>query len=159
MSKVLSNFVSTASKVSGNIKNISRTLVVGYKFYLFIGPVNLAFNKISGIENNYEYMAVQQGGVNDRLVMLKKPIDQPSRMILEDGGVSISITNMKLYFNSTPKEILIMMCNSVGEILNIAEVHNAVVSKVSLGPFDANRSEVAVNNIEMLYAGFSRLPV
>ena len=145
------------SMESQNISDLARNMIVGYKFYVFIGHISLAFNRVSGIEKTYNYRPLQEGGVNDSLTFLSAPIEQPSTLIFEDGGMRISIIDMKMYFNSTPKEILVLLCSASGEIKNIIAVHNAVVSKISVDNLDAESSRLIVNNIEMTYTGFSRL--
>ena len=145
--------------ISNNINNLANNLVVGYKFYVFVDVVKLAFNKISTVEKYYDYQPVQQGGVNDSLTFLRKPLEQSSKIVFEDGGMTVSVVNMKLCFDDEPKEILILPCSADGMVRGVIAVHNAVVSKVSLGQFDAERSELLVNSIEMMHTGFSRLTI
>ncbi|MBP0979354.1 MAG: phage tail protein [Oscillospiraceae bacterium] len=145
------------SAESQNISDLARNLIVGYKFYVFIGSISLAFNRVSGIERTYNYHPLQEGGVNNSLTFLSSPIEQPSTLVFEDGGMRISIAEMKVYFNSYPKEILVLLCSDSGEIKNVIAIHNAVVSKISIGNLDAEASKLVVNNIEMKYTGFSRL--
>ena len=147
----------TSGMLSRNISDLANRLVVGYKFYVFIDAIQLAFNRISTIEECYDYQTLQQGGDNNSLVFLRKPLEQPSRLVFEDGGMTISSINMKLCFNDEPKEILILLCSADGTVRSGIAIHNAVVSKVSLGQFDAERSELIVNSIEMLHSGFSRV--
>ncbi len=149
---------STDSVVSANISDLASKLVVGYKFYVFIDVVELAFNKVSAIEKYYDYQTVQQGGANDELFFLRKPLEQPSKLVFEDGGMTTSVVNMKLCFNDEPKEILVLLCSADGTVRDVITIKNAVVSKVSLGSLDAERSELVVNSIEVMHSGFSRAP-
>lgn len=157
---ILSEAVSSgASGLTRNISNLANNLVVGYKFYVFIGPISLAFNKVSGIETVHNYEPLQVGGINDSLTFLKKPLSQHSTIMFEDGGIRISVANMKLCFNSSPKEVLVLLCTASGKVTDLIAINNAVVSKVNIGELDAEKSGLAVNNIEMIYTSFSRIPL
>lgn len=143
--------------ISQNISDLSTNLIVGYKFYVFIGPISLAFNRVSGIENTYNYRHLQEGGVNDSLIFLQEPVNQPSTLVFEDGGMQVSLVNMKLCFDSSPKEVLVLLCTASGDIKNIIAVQNAVISKVDIENIDAEESKLVVNKISMIYTGFSRI--
>ena len=140
-----------------NITDLSNDIVIGYKFYVFVGAVSLAFNKISGIEEKTNYQTVQEGGVNNKLTFLTAPIDQPSTLVLEDGGLIISLVSMKLCFGSGPKDVIILLCNPGGSINNVLMIKDAVVSRVSISDLSADESKVVVNSIEMSYTGFTRI--
>ncbi len=157
---ILSGAISSGvSKLTSNISDLANNLVVGYKFYVFIGAFSFAFNKVSGIETVYNYEPLQVGGVNDSLKFLKKQLLQPSTIVFEDGGMKISAANMKLCFNGSPKEILVLLCTTSGKITNVIAVHNAVISKINIGELDAERSSLVVHSIEMFYTSFSRIPL
>lgn len=159
MSNILSSISnSIASLLSKNVSDLANNLVIGYKFYVFIGPLSLAFNKISGIEQNYNYETIQEGGVNDRVTLVPGIIQQPSTLHLENGGMTISVLEMTQCFNSSPKEVLILLCTASGKITNVIDIDDAVVSKVSIGDLDANDSSVVITNIEMSYTGMTRIP-
>ena len=147
-----------AKSVTGsNISDLGNNLIVGYKFYVFIGPIGLGFNRVSGIERTYNYQPLQVGGVNDKLKLLRRPIEQASTLILEDGGMQISAAKMKLYFEGGPRDILILLCTSSGKIKDVIVISEAVISKVNISTLDAQDSRLIVNTIEMTYTNFTRM--
>ena len=158
---ILSNFGSSALTglagiLSKDISSLASNLIIGYKFYVFIDSVSLAFNKVDGIEQSFNYQTVQEGGLNDQMHFLPSALDNFSTLRFEDGGMTISLDKMQKCFNSVPKEILVLLCTSTGKVVNVVIIHNAVIAKIGIGQLDANSSLVAVNNIDMNYTGFSR---
>lgn len=159
---MLKNIASKAiSGLSGlfteDIYSLANGLIVGYKFYVFIGAVSLAFNKVSGIEQTYNYQTLQEGGVNNKLNFLQRPLESPSTIVFQDGGMTISAAKMKECFDTLPKEVLVLLCTASGKIKNVIIVKNAVISRVNIGQLDAGQSELVVSDIEMMYTGFSRI--
>lgn len=146
-----------AAMSSQNISDLAKNMVVGYKFYVFIDAANLAFNRIEGIEQNFNYQTVQEGGLNEQIHFLPLGLENFSTLRFEEGGMLISEDIMKRCFNSVPKEILVLLCTREGKVVNIIVVHNVVISKIGIGPLDANNSAVVVNSMELNYTGFSRI--
>lgn len=136
-----------------------RNLVIGYKFYVFVNELSFAFNKVSEMERTYEYLPLQEGGINSQLRLLRKPVSQPSTMTFQEGGMATTEKKIKEVFNSTPKEILVLLCSSQGKIQQAIAVHNAVLSKIKVSELDAQSSQLVVNTLEVMYTGVTRLPM
>lgn len=121
----------------------------------------LSFAEVSGLNIEYEPVTYKHGL---SFVMGNKIIPgmrQPTRVTMKRGVVKsndflqswIHSTYTDPFFTSAKRDILIDLCNEVGEPVIRWTVQGALPIKLEAPTFDANTNEVAIETIEFIAHG------
>jgi len=60
--------------------------LAAYTFRVFLGTVPFGFSKVSGLSREAETTIYQEGGINDRVHVLRGPVKNPGTLRLERGA-------------------------------------------------------------------------
>ena len=136
--------------------NLQPEPVPGYKFQVFINNIRLGFSRVTNIEESIETEPFQEGGVNDRVYSLRRPISAERTLVFERGLADRSLVTdlLTLRFavgQRIPQDILILVGGRSGAIATLYQVHGAVVKKWSVNDLDAMNSQVLIERFEVAY--------
>ena len=150
--------------IGSTLLNLRPEPVPGYKFQVFINNIRMGFSKVTNIEESIETEPLQEGGVNDRVYSLRKPVSTERSLVFERGMGSrgLVMTMLTLRFavgQRIPQDILILVCDRTGTITHIYQVHGAVVKKCSVSDLDAMNSEVLIERFEIAYETLESCPI
>ena len=73
--------------------NLQPEPVPGYKFQVFINNIRLGFSRVTNIEESIETEPFQEGGVNDRVYSLRRPISAERTLVFERGLACLLYTS------------------------------------------------------------------
>jgi len=59
--------------------------LAAYSFHIWLGDMSFGFSKVSGLSREAETTVYQEGGVNDRVHVLRGPVKNPGTLRLERG--------------------------------------------------------------------------
>lgn len=60
--------------------------LAAYTFHVWLGTLPFGFSKVSGLSREAETTVYQEGGVNDRVHVLRGPVKNPGTLRLERGA-------------------------------------------------------------------------
>ena len=60
--------------------------LAAYTFRVFLGVMEFGFSKVSGLGREAETTVYQEGGVNDRVHVLRAPVKTPGTLRMERGA-------------------------------------------------------------------------
>ena len=139
-------------------------LAVGHNFRVFIGSLEIAFSKISGIEQSLEVQEIQEGG-NPRAVFLYAPKRNAGRLKFEHGTGRLNKASkaFNAAFNMQTVEgafrgsgIILAIRN--GEIARAYEYRRAIPVSWSLSGFDAETGSLLIDTVELMHNGIYEIP-
>ncbi|SEL38222.1 conserved hypothetical phage tail region protein [Roseateles sp. YR242] len=123
-----------------------------------------AFQEISGLGAEMETEAVVEGGRNDYVHFLPKPVKHP-RLVLKRGMADKtsawvnwckSTLEVGLAKKIRPRVLRIVLMDREGQIIRQWSVTNAYPVKWEVDPFNSQRNELAMERIELVYASSMR---
>lgn len=128
----------------------------------FSGAVSIedtAFQEVSGLESTMDVETVVEGGVNSFVHRLPKPVKQGTlklkrAVVRRDNGlVDWCQSVLQGDFAETIKtmSLKIKVLDVEGTPIREWGVTNAYPTKMSIGAFDAMKSELAIETIELAY--------
>lgn len=124
----------------------------GYNFMVFLGPVELPCSKVSGIMSIKDTETIAEGGVDNRVYTLDATPSTEKILILERGA-SLSVTADYIlqpgYRFST--DILVFVLDIYKVPRWLYTFTGGYVKKVSYTDFDAMRSEIVIEKMEIAY--------
>lgn len=127
-------------------------LTKGYNFLVFVEDTKIAFSKISSIERSVEFESFTEGGMNGRVYSLSKPFTQEKTMVFE-RGVLLKEDAKKSFAagQRIKKEVAIYIVNEQNKNQKAYFLSGCVVKKSTIGEFDASRSDVMIEKLEIVY--------
>lgn len=132
--------------------------MVGNKFTVAIGPINISFSKVRNISKDIQFEVLQEGGVNDHAHILQKPYTSPHKLIFEKG-VSDTSTLSKLTPLLVGKKLpyygTITIKNSMGETAGSYSFTEPIILKWSIGELDALGNKVLIESLEIAHSGIT----
>lgn len=127
-------------------------------------PLDIRFQKVSGLSSKTEVQSVHQGGDNDSIYSL--PIKTTyDNLILEKGrtrstmNFSIAINDMFFFYTFKPINILITAVNPKGIALSAWMVLDASPVRWSASDLDANSNEVIIDTLELTYRSLKSISI
>lgn len=130
--------------------------IPGYKFKVFIYGISMGFTRITNLENSIETEALQEGGVNDRVYSLVRPVSVERTLVLE-GGVTANpvdqLIQSQLFHlgRRIYTDVIITVHDRNGSVGKMFIVHGAVVKKISFDGFDAMSGQPMIARYELTY--------
>lgn len=127
-----------------------------YKFKVYLQLMCLGFSKITNIEESVETEALQEGGVNDRVYSLTKPVAAEKTLVMERGVanrglLTAGLSSQLAVGHRIHTDILITAHNQDGTVGKIFEVHGAYVKKISYSGLDAMSDQIMIESFELCY--------
>lgn len=138
------------------IVNLHPEPIPVYKFKVYLQMMCLGFSKITNLEESVETEALQEGGVNDRVYSLTKPVTTEKTLLMERGvafrgALNALLTTQMAVGQRIHTDILITAHKRDGALGKIFQVHGAVVKKLSYSPLDAASGEALIETFELAY--------
>ncbi len=132
-------------------------LATGHRFLLCLGSFTISCAKISGIESEVSVDTINEGGVNDRMIVLNTPKKKTGRLIIEHGigrlnKLNDAMTNADTLGKHLSVPGMILVFSPKGDKVVRAYGYNSPVPvKWSVTEFDAKNSSIIIDKIEIMY--------
>ncbi|MCT8343811.1 phage tail protein [Photorhabdus kleinii] len=134
---------------------VSHRFIASFLFNNIPSPLDIAFQRISGLSRELQTSQHSQGGENARNVWLAEKIQHGSLML--ERGV-MTVTPLTLVFDRVLRgekavyaDVVIMLLNENALPVASWTLSNALPVRWSTGDFDANSNTVLVNSLELRY--------
>ncbi|KGM28972.1 phage tail protein [Photorhabdus luminescens] len=129
--------------------------IASFLFNNIPSPLDIAFQRISGLSRELQTTQHSQGGENARNTWLAEKIQHGSLML--ERGV-MTVTPLTLVFDRVLRgekavyaDVVIMLLNENSLPVASWTLSNALPVRWSTGDFDANSNTVLVNSLELRY--------
>ncbi|MEK9495795.1 phage tail protein [Photorhabdus sp. P32] len=134
---------------------VSHRFIASFLFNNIPSPLDIAFQRISGLSRELQTSQYSQGGENARNTWLAEKIQHGS-LVLERGVMTV--TPLTLVFDRVLRgekavyaDVVIMLLNENSLPVASWTLSNALPVRWSTGDFDANSNTVLVNSLELRY--------
>ncbi|ETS29960.1 phage tail protein [Photorhabdus temperata] len=134
---------------------VSHRFITSFLFNNIPSPLDIAFQRISGLSRELQTSQHSQGGENARNTWLAEKIQHGSLML--ERGV-MTVTPLTLVFDRVLRgekavyaDVVIMLLNENSLPVASWTLSNALPVRWSTGDFDANSNTVLVNSLELRY--------
>ncbi|MCW7549165.1 phage tail protein [Photorhabdus sp. APURE] len=134
---------------------VSHRFIASFLFNNIPSPLDIAFQRISGLSRELQTTQHSQGGENARNTWLAEKIQHGS-LVLERGVMTV--TPLTLVFDRVLRgekavyaDVVIMLLNEHSLPVASWTLSNALPVRWSTGDFDANSNTVLVNSLELRY--------
>ncbi|WP_118985800.1 phage tail protein [Photorhabdus sp. CRCIA-P01] len=134
---------------------VSHRFIASFLFNNIPSPLDIAFQRISGLSRELQTSQHSQGGENARNTWLAEKIQHGS-LVLERGVMTV--TPLTLVFDRVLRgekavyaDVVIMLLNEHSLPVASWTLSNALPVRWSTGDFDANSNTVLVNSLELRY--------
>ena len=124
----------------------------GYNFIVYLGPIEVPFAKVTGVEAVIDTETVSEGGVNDRVYTLDGNPRTEKTLILERGASLDLMADYLLqpgYRFTT--DIIVFVLDQDRMPRYTYTFSGCYVKKVSWSDLDASRSEFIMEKLEISY--------
>ncbi|MFD0705903.1 phage tail protein [Photorhabdus akhurstii] len=135
--------------------SVSHRFIASFLFNNIPSPLDIAFQRISGLSRELQTTQHSQGGENARNVWLAEKI-QHGNLILERGVMTV--TPLTWVFDRVLRgekamyaDVVIMLLNEHSVPVASWTLSNALPVRWSTGDLDANSNTVLVNVLELRY--------
>ncbi|PQQ32753.1 phage tail protein [Photorhabdus luminescens] len=135
--------------------SVSHRFIASFLFNNIPSPLDIAFQRISGLSRELQTTQHSQGGENARNVWLAEKI-QHGNLVLERGVMTI--TPLTWVFDRVLRgekamyaDVVIMLLNEHSIPVASWTLSNALPVRWSTGDLDANSNTVLVNVLELRY--------
>ena len=137
--------------------------IPGYKFKVYLQGLCMGFLRISNLENTIETEPLQEGGVNDRVYSLVKPVSTERTLVLERGVAGQGVTALLMMAQLAVgqrllADIVITVHDRDGNIGQIFLVHGAVTKRISFEAIDAMSGQTLIQRFELAYETLENYP-
>ncbi|MBS9426693.1 phage tail protein [Photorhabdus akhurstii] len=134
---------------------VSHRFIASFLFNNIPSPLDIAFQRISGLSRELQTTQHSQGGENARNTWLAEKIQHGSLML--ERGV-MTVTPLTRVFDRVLRgekavyaDVVIMLLNENSLPVASWTLSNALPVRWSTGDFDANSNTVLVNSLELRY--------
>ncbi|KGM29010.1 phage tail protein [Photorhabdus luminescens] len=135
--------------------SVSHRFIASFLFNNIPSPLDIAFQRISGLSRELQTTQHSQGGENARNVWLAEKI-QHGNLVLERGVMTV--TPLTWVFDRVLRgekamyaDVVIMLLNEHSIPVASWTLSNALPVRWSTGDLDANSNTVLVNTLELRY--------
>lgn len=131
----------------------------GYKFKVYLQGVQMGFSKITNLERVADTEPLVEGGVNDYVHSLRKPVSSERTMTFERGVIgagdlnvlsTLATVNFKVG-QRIPLDMVLTIAGRDNKIGKIFFIQGAFVRKWSCSTLDAMSGNVLVETFEITY--------
>jgi len=127
--------------------------LAAYTFRVFLGTREFGFSKVSGLSREAETTVYQEGGVNDRVHILRGPVKNPGVLRLERGAYAGE--NFPFYLAGERLKVSIRIeVRSPGGTNAPGKSYTAeglVVKRWEAGELDAMQNTILIDRFELNY--------
>ena len=142
---------------------MGKDLLNKYAFRVFLTgaePLELGFSKVSGVRSGVETATYQEGGVNDRIHLLRGPVQRGGTLRLERGVYRGEICPFYLTGTWLPALTLQVYADPNQEMPGKTYLFsNLIVKSWEVGEMDAMDSKILIDTFEVDYESVLPLPV
>jgi len=145
------------SSVKDMIYKSKPDLEIGYNFTVYFDAFKFGFAKVSNIEDSVETDTLVEGGVNDRVYSLRRPVASERVMVFERGRGSRGALTMLTERNLKPGsritcDTLILVHDQNGKhVRDVFALSGCYVKSWKLSDFDARSSDALIETFEIAY--------
>lgn len=132
-------------------------LEIGYNFTVYFDAFKFGFAKVSNIEDSVETDTLVEGGVNDRVYSLRRPVTSERVMVFERGRGSRGALTVLTERNLKPGkrvtcDTLILVHDQNGKhVRDVFALSGCYVKSWKLSDFDARSSDALIETFEIAY--------
>ncbi|PHM45259.1 phage tail protein [Xenorhabdus mauleonii] len=135
--------------------SVSHRFIASFLFNNIPSPLDIAFQRISGLSRELQTTQLSQGGENARNTWLAEKIQHGS--VLFERGV-MTVTPLTWMFDRVLRgekavyaDVVIMLLNEDSIPVASWTLSNALPVRWSTGDLDANNNTVLINSLELRY--------
>jgi len=127
--------------------------LAAYTFHVFLGTQPFGFSKASGLSREAETTVYQEGGVNDRVHVLRGPVKHPGTLRLERGAYAGEYVPFYLAGERLAPPMRIEVRSPGGPHLTgkFYMLTGLVVKKWEAGEMDALQNTLLIDRFELNY--------
>lgn len=127
--------------------------LAAYSFHVWLGPLEFGFSKLSGLSREAETTTYQEGGLNDRVHVLRGPVKNCGTLRLERGAYAGEFFPFYLAGErlAIPMRIEIHGPDGMGPLGKIYTLTGLVVKKWEVGDLDALQNTLLIDRFEVNY--------
>lgn len=153
-----------ADKAGNMLLNTHPDPLPVYKFKVYIQNIEMGFTKVTSIEDSIDTDPLQEGGVNDRVYSLAKPVTAERTLVLERGftfrGIGMALLTYRLAVGQRmTSDIVITVNKQDGSVGNIFLIHGATLKRLSYSDLDAASSGSLIETMEFSYEKMEQYPI
>jgi phage tail-like protein len=164
--------MSTGTTISDLIKASSTAdeLILGFRFAVFMfaesgipNPIDIRFQKVSGISAEVNTTTIEEGGQNLYAHTLPDRVDYRP-LVLERGLVTLSPLAMEFdeamsQFKFTPSSVLVTLLGDDKQPTAAWMFMKAWPVKWSVSDPDVNQKEIAIETLELAYSRMQKMSI
>lgn len=146
-----------------NTPAVAHRFMVNFLFNSLPNPMDIAFQRVSGLSRELQVSQHSQGGENARNFWLAEKIQHGS-LVLERG--IMAVTPLTWQFDRVLRgekpvwaDVVIMLLNDQNLPLTCWTLSNALPVRWQTGDLDASSNTVAINTLELRYQDMRLLGV
>lgn len=134
---------------------VAHRFIVNFMFDIFPAPLDIAFQRVSGLSRELEVSLYREGGENARNIWLAEKVNHGS-LLLERGVMKASILTTQfdrvLRRESTQwANVVIMLLNENDLPVTTWTLSHALPVRWQIGDLDASSNTVLINSLELRY--------
>lgn len=134
---------------------VAHRFMVNFMFNTIPAPLDIAFQRVSGLSRELEVSQYREGGENARNLWLAEKVNHGS-LLLERGVTSASILTLQfdrvLRRESTQwANVVILLLNENNIPVTTWTLSHALPVRWQVGDLDAGSSTVLINSLELRY--------
>ncbi|MGV3344494.1 phage tail protein [Enterobacteriaceae bacterium LUAb1] len=138
-----------------NMPVVSHRFIVNFLFNYIPSPLDMAFQRVSGLSRELEVSLHREGGENARNLWLAEKVSHGS-LILERGVMNASVLTLQfdriLRRESTQwANVVIMLLNDMALPVTTWTLSHALPVRWQTGDLDATGNNVLINTLELRY--------
>lgn len=124
-----------------------------YTFHVWLGTLEFGFSRVSGLSREAETTIYQEGGVNDRVHVLRGPVKNPGALRMERGAYAgeyfpFYLAGERLFL---PMRIEVRAPEGLHLMGKFYTVTGLVVKKWEAGELDALQNTLLIDKFELQY--------
>ncbi|WP_148245094.1 phage tail protein [Enterobacter asburiae] len=134
---------------------VAHRFIVNFMFDMLPAPLDIAFQRVSGLSRELEVSQVREGGENARNLWLAEKVNYGS-LLLERGVMNASILTTQfdrvLRRESTQwANVVILLLNENDLPVTTWTLSHALPVRWQVGDLDASSNTVLINSLELRY--------
>lgn len=127
--------------------------LAAYTFRVWLGTLEFGFSRISGLSRETETTIYQEGGVNDRVHVLRGPVKNPGALRMERGAYAgehapFYLAGERLFL---PMRIEVRSPEGLRLMGKFYTVTGLVVRRWEAGELDALQNTLLIDRFELQY--------
>lgn len=135
--------------------------LASFTFHVWLGPLEFGFSKVSGLGREAETTIYQEGGVNDRVHVLRGPVKAPGTLRMERGAYAgeyfpFYLAGERLF---QPMRIEVRSPEGLHLLGKFYTLTGLVVKKWEAGELDAQENKILIDRFELNYEHMLVTPV